>query len=98
MELLGNLIDNACKSAQSQVKVSAEFFDRSLHICVEDDGDGIKPEQADEILSRGKRLDTYQDGQGIGLSVVMDLLDSYNGQLKIDQSTLGGAKFHLVLP
>lgn len=98
MELLGNLIDNACKSAKNQVRVSAQVFDTALHIYVEDDGTGIDLAHADEILSRGKRLDTYQDGQGIGLAVVMDLIESYDGQLRIDKSPLGGARLNVHLP
>ena len=98
MELLGNIIDNACKSAKQHVNVSANIFDHSLHICIEDDGDGIDLKRADEILRRGKRLDTYKDGQGIGLAVVMDLLESYDGQLHIDKSAMGGAQFNIRLP
>ena len=98
MELLGNLIDNACKSAKTQVRVSAQCFDRSLHIYVEDDGAGIEQQHVDQILSRGNRLDTYQDGQGIGLAVVIDLIESYDGQLRIDKSPLGGARFNVNLP
>lgn len=98
MELLGNLIDNACKSAKTQVRVSAQLFDQSLHIYVEDDGNGIEQQYANEILSRGKRLDTYKEGQGIGLAVVMDLIENYDGQLRIDKSPLGGARFNINLP
>ena len=98
IELLGNVIDNACKSAQTKVAVSAETHDNRIHILVDDDGPGIDAPHADAILNRGQRLDTYSEGQGIGLAVVMDLLESYNGQLKIQTSPHGGARFNLILP
>ena len=96
MELLGNLVDNASKAANSIVKVSALSNNQQLVIVVEDDGIGVSEQQKQQILQRGTRADTYEQGHGIGLAIVKDLVSSYQGQLIIDASELGGAKFSLV--
>lgn len=98
MELFGNLLDNACKAAQQQVSISAEVFEQAIHIYFDDDGEGIDEADATRILQRGSRLDTYSDGQGLGLSVVSDILESYNGHLRIERSLLGGARFVVIMP
>ena len=98
MELCGNLFDNACKSANSEVIMSAQRFENSVHIAFDDDGSGLSETDAQAVLNRGKRLDTYTEGQGIGLAVVSDLIETYNGQLRIERSTLGGARFRIILP
>ena len=96
-EMLGNLLDNACKAASSRVELSIESQQGKLTISVEDDGAGISPEQRQTILERGKRADTYEKGHGIGLAIVRDLVDSYQGTLQISQGKiLGGARFELV--
>jgi len=95
-EMLGNLLDNACKAAKSKVSVSVYEQSKSLFIVVEDDGKGISSTQKSLILERGKRADSYEQGHGIGLAIVRDLVDSYEGNIQIDTSTeLGGAKFTL---
>lgn len=95
MELLGNLLDNACKAAQKRVKISTQMQPQYLQINIEDDGAGIPEKQRDALLTRGARLDTYTEGQGIGMAVVMDLVAAYQGQLHIQESDLGGARFQL---
>lgn len=98
MEMIGNLLDNACKAATHRVIVSIEQQKERLSISVEDDGNGISSSQKSQILQRGKRADTYAKGHGIGLAIVQDLVDSYNGSLDLSKSeTLGGAKFTLLL-
>jgi two-component system sensor histidine kinase PhoQ len=93
-EILGNVLDNACKAAKSQVALTVTANENVLIITVEDDGKGISPEQHTQIFERGMRADSYQRGHGIGLAIVRDLIDSYNGQLSVSTSqTLGGAKF-----
>ncbi|ABM02147.1 sensor histidine kinase with ATPase domain [Psychromonas ingrahamii 37] len=93
-EILGNVLDNACKAATSQVALTVTSNKKVLIITVEDDGKGISPEQHIQIFERGMRADSYQSGHGIGLAIVRDLTDSYNGQLAVSTSqTLGGAKF-----
>ena len=93
-EILGNLLDNACKAAKKRVLLSVKQANKQLTIVVEDDGEGIRPEQQKQILERGIRADSYQRGHGVGLAIVADLVDSYNGKLMVSDSTLlGGAKF-----
>jgi len=94
MEMLGNLMDNACKACQREVRVSVST--RPLTIEIEDDGPGVPVEQRETLLHRGTRLDTYQEGHGVGLSIVDELVASYQGQLQIDTSSLGGASFKLI--
>jgi len=94
MEILGNLLDNACKAAQSSISLSIINTHNTLEIRVEDDGKGVEKTQRNIILQRGVRSDTYQKGHGIGLAIVRDLVDTYQGQLTISKSVvLGGALF-----
>jgi two-component system sensor histidine kinase PhoQ len=97
-ELLGNLLDNAFKWGRTQVRVSAEAAGGRLTLSVEDDGQGVAPEQAQRVLERGVRADQSVPGQGIGLAVVHDIVDAYGGELRIERSGLGGARIILVLP
>lgn len=91
MELLGNLADNACKWCRHKVKISAVALDGGLTITIEDDGSGIAPSQAENILQRGARADEAVPGHGIGLAVVRDIVEAYQGTVVIGQSSLGGA-------
>jgi two-component system sensor histidine kinase PhoQ len=98
MEMIGNLLDNACKAASHKVLVSIEQQAARIIVSVEDDGSGISPLQKSQILQRGKRADTYASGHGIGLAIVQDLVENYNGHLDLATSaSLGGAKFILSL-
>ncbi|WP_394147532.1 ATP-binding protein [Shewanella atlantica] len=95
-EILGNLLDNACKAAKSKVLLSVTSGDGQLTIAIEDDGQGVTPEQQSQIFERGIRADSYGQGHGIGLAIVRDLIDSYNGKLSVsDSQKLGGAKFEV---
>lgn len=98
MELLGNLIDNAYKYGAGEVKVSAMESPQHLEIIIEDNGIGIDELERDNIVQRGARLDTQEQGQGIGMAVVVDIIKSYNGRLIIEQSDLLGAKFIVIFP
>jgi len=94
MEILGNLLDNACKAAQAQINLTILNINKTIEIRVEDDGKGVEETQRNIILQRGIRSDTYQKGHGIGLAIVRDLVDTYQGQLTISKSPeLGGALF-----
>jgi len=99
LEALGNLLDNAFKACQQQVCISAKLSDqKTLLICIEDDGDGIPEQQRQSVLKRGSRADTQHPGQGIGLTVAQDILNTYQAHLHIDKSELGGAKIQIAFP
>lgn len=90
-ELIGNLLDNACKYGQSQVRIAAARDRWQVTITVDDDGPGF-PEEALPLLERGMRADTRHEGQGLGLGAVKDIVDAYQGQLKLEKSPLGGGR------
>jgi two-component system sensor histidine kinase PhoQ len=98
MELLGNLLENAYRLCLYQVRVSLKQDADRLWLSIEDDGPGVPVDQRARILRRGERLDAQHPGQGIGLAVVKDILDSYGGELRLEDSSLGGAAFRLSLP
>jgi two-component system sensor histidine kinase PhoQ len=103
MELMGNLIDNACKWCKGQVRVNV-FSDAAaepkqwLRTVVEDDGPGISGADRARVLERGVRADEKVPGHGLGLAMVRDTVDLYGGRLAIEQSDLGGARISLALP
>jgi signal transduction histidine kinase len=97
-EMLGNLLDNACRSARGAVRVSARHEGRQLQITVDDDGPGIVPEQRAAVLQRGVRLDESTPGSGLGLAIVVELAALYGGALTLDTSDLGGLSARLSLP
>nr|WP_286184980.1 ATP-binding protein [Pantoea sp. Cy-639] len=93
LELLGNLLENAYRLCLGQVRVSLRQTPGLLALCIEDDGPGVPPDQRERILERGERLDRQHPGQGIGLAVVKDIIDSYDAELSLGDSELGGAAF-----
>jgi two-component system sensor histidine kinase PhoQ len=96
MELLGNLLENAYRLCLGEVRISARWLaNGALELVVEDDGLGVPPDQRDRILRRGERLDAQHPGQGIGLAVVKDIVESYDAQLTLEDSALGGALFRI---
>ncbi|MDH0648964.1 ATP-binding protein [Pseudomonas sp. GD03858] len=95
LELLGNLLENAYRLCLGQVRVSLHQSPGLLELCVEDDGPGVPPDQRERILERGERLDRQHPGQGIGLAVVKDIIDSYDAELSLGDSPLGGAAFRI---
>ncbi|WP_083704972.1 ATP-binding protein [Motiliproteus sp. MSK22-1] len=98
MEILGNLIDNAFKYGGGEVKVILAETEADLIIRVEDNGAGVSADLHQAIMQRGMRADSQQQGQGIGLSVVRDILAGYEGKLDLNSSAMGGAAFRLRLP
>jgi two-component system sensor histidine kinase PhoQ len=103
-ELLGNVMDNACKWCQSRVRVSATVEPQSptrtrLRIVVEDDGPGIPDSELGRVLERGQRADEATPGHGLGLAMVRDAVGQYGGELRLARSAaLGGARIELELP
>ena len=97
-EMLGNLIDNACASARSEVRISILREGVVVGIRVEDDGPGIDPDQRAFVLRRGARLDESRPGSGLGLPIVVDLADMYGGSLQLETAASGGLAAELTLP
>jgi signal transduction histidine kinase len=97
-EMLGNLLDNASKWAAKQVSVRAEPLSGKLRILVEDDGPGLDEAGREAVLKRGTRLDETVAGSGLGLGIVGDLVELYNGRLSLERAPLGGLRVSLELP
>ena len=106
MEMLGNLLENAFKYTNQRVQVRvvepdadrATGLAKAVLIVLDDDGPGIAADQQAQVLSRGGRGDTATQGQGIGLSVVVELVSLYGGELTLGESPLGGARVEVLLP
>jgi two-component system sensor histidine kinase PhoQ len=104
IELLGNLMDNACKWCRARVLVSvaldpARPFAQRLSVVVEDDGPGIAAADRVRVLERGVRMDEHVAGHGLGLAMVRETVGLYGGRFFIDASAaLGGARVELQLP
>jgi signal transduction histidine kinase len=97
MELLGNLMDNACSWARTRVCVTLHCTPEPL-LTVEDDGPGCPPDVLRSLSERGFRADESKPGHGLGLAIVRDLVDSYGGALEFDRSDLGGLRVSVHLP
>ena len=97
-EMVGNLMDNACKWATSRVHVTAGLAGATLRLVIEDDGPGLTPEQRDRVGERGERLDETVPGSGLGLAIVRDVAKLYGGALELGNSALGGLGATLTLP
>ncbi len=102
-EMVGNLLDNACKWSRQRVVVSLKPVEdekgrRQIRFTVEDDGKGLSEQEAVEVLKRGVRLDEKTAGSGLGLDIVKELVDIYGGTIRLERSRIGGLKAILVLP
>ncbi|MEL0167936.1 MAG: sensor histidine kinase [Pseudomonadaceae bacterium] len=98
LELLGNLLDNACKWAASQVRLSWRLDAQELRLEVADDGPGIAPAARAQVLARGTRLDQQAPGHGLGLAIVGDLVAAYDGKLALQPAPEGGLLVVVSLP
>ncbi len=104
MELLGNVLDNACKWADEHVRVRAGHAhdDRGgagLTLRIDDDGPGIPADKVDAVLTRGVRADATTPGHGIGLAVVRDIVvEAYGGEVTVGASDLGGVAVTIRIP
>ncbi len=91
-EIVGNLLENACKWAKSRARVSAEVEAGRLVLAFEDDGSGLDEPACQAVLARGVRLDETAPGSGLGLAIVRDLVALYDGKLELGRSALGGLR------
>lgn len=98
LELVGNLLDNACKFALTRVRLKIDLNDSNLELVIEDDGPGLEPEQLQQLNRRGQRLDESVAGHGLGLGICRDILDYYHGELTFAQSDLGGLSVAAKIP
>jgi signal transduction histidine kinase len=100
LEMAANLIDNACKYGRSAVMVTVDQPSaESLRITVEDDGPGLTEAQTGAAMARGARLDEASPGQGLGLSILTETVELYQGSVSFDRSeALGGLRARLTLP
>ncbi len=97
-EMLGNLLDNACKWARTRVRAASTVIDGLVSIVVDDDGPGIEPALVSAVLQRGVRADERVPGSGLGLAIVRDLVELYGGSIELTRSPLGGLRATLRLP
>ena len=110
-EMVGNLVDNACKWAESRVFIevlveraggtavrTGREDEPTLRIIVDDDGRGLSPDERATVSRRGARLDESKPGSGLGLSIVVDLAALYGGSLTLGTAPIGGLRAELVLP
>ena len=97
MELLGNLLDNAYKWTVSNIDIKATSQQNRLCLQVSDNGPGIEQDQVEKLLQRGTRADQATPGHGIGLSIIGNIVDAYQGQLNIDNNPGGGALISITL-
>jgi signal transduction histidine kinase len=97
-EMLGNLLDNACKWARSSVRIASSRTNGAIVIAVDDDGPGIAPFMREAVLQRGVRADEAAPGSGLGLAIVRDLAELYGGSIALDGSRGGGVHARLQLP
>ncbi len=97
-EMLGNLLDNACKWAKSKIVLKASRSGSMIVFTVDDDGPGLERTLQSAVLERGVRIDESAPGSGLGLAIVRDLAELYGGSVSLDDSALGGLQARLLLP
>ena len=97
-EMLGNLIDNACKWARTTVRVSVVSAAPHIVVTVDDDGPGLTADEREAAFRRGRRLDEAVPGSGLGLSIVKDVAELYGGEVALADSDLGGLRAILKIP
>lgn len=97
-EMLGNLLDNACKWSTSAVRIRAALHTQTIVFTIDDDGPGLAEEDRNVVLRRGVRLDERAPGSGLGLAIVHDLVEHYRGRISLGASPLGGLRVTLTVP
>ncbi|EKT56377.1 two-component system sensor histidine kinase PhoQ [Providencia sneebia] len=96
MEVMGNIMENACKYCLEFVEVTAKTDHDSLTLIIDDDGPGVPENKRNLIFVRGQRVDTLRPGQGLGLSIAVEIIDQYDGEITINDSPLGGARVQVI--
>ena len=97
-EMLGNLLDNACRWAASRVEIISAREGDTVVITIDDDGPGLAPELRTAVLQRGVRADEGAPGSGLGLAIVRDVAELYSGTIRLESSPRGGLRALLRLP
>ena len=97
-EMLGNLLDNACRWARSRVIVTTAVDGSAVVITIDDDGPGLDEAMRQQVLRRGVRADQSGTGSGLGLAIVRDLADLYGGSVALSDADAGGLRVVLRLP
>lgn len=99
-EMVANVVDNACKHAKSNVRISShgQASDRTFSLHIEDDGKGLPPEAFEVVFEIGERWDSREAGSGLGLAIVRDLVELYGGDVNLRKSSMGGLEVVLTLP
>ena len=97
-ELLGNLLDNACKWARGRVVFVVETSGTWVTLSIEDDGPGLSDGQAVEMMRPGRRVDESAPGYGFGLPISRELAELYGGSLRLGKSEFGGLRAAVTLP
>lgn len=104
-EMIGNLLDNACKWAAARVSMTITLEQPTVlgarpvfRVTIEDDGPGLTPQQCAEVTKRGRRLDESKPGSGLGLSIVTDLAVLYGGSFALKAAPSGGLRAEITLP
>lgn len=99
LELLGNLMDNAFKWAKEKIHLSIKPTAGQVQITIEDDGPGVPAEAIQKLAERGARLDEQTEGHGLGLAIVQDIVELYNGSITMGRSVqLQGFQVRVTLP
>ena len=97
-EMLGNLLDNACKWTRTRVSCASRPSGTAIVVTVEDDGPGVPPAMRATVLQRGVRADERKPGSGLGLAIARELAELYSGSLRLDEAPSGGLSARLELP
>jgi signal transduction histidine kinase len=104
-EMVGNVMDNACKWARGQILVKAVQLPPGsddgrawMMLTVDDDGPGIPAQNRAEALKRGQRLDESKPGSGLGMSIIAETASMYGGTIELSDSAWKGLRFNLKLP
>ncbi len=98
MEVLGNLLENACKYGADKISIDCHVQQNTTVISIKDNGPGFPEQQLDRLTKRSVRADTHQEGQGLGLAICRELIEGYGGEMNLQNRSTGGAEIVIALP